>query len=248
MIHDEIQLLPIEQVFPYPKNAKKHSATQVEKICRSIEMTGFDQPIVLDKNKVIIKGHGRWLAGKKLGLTDVPVIILDVSDDIANKARLADNKLAEDAEYDLNLLLEGLNQFQGKDLIDTGYNQDELNNLLEQLAIEEKIFKPKLENTQQFEQSFKENINNTPADTEDEEDDEDADIQPLHTVSEDDYDDVPVSTVRMVQLFLNTETQPKFLLIVEKLHERYKTENTSDCVMSALAELCGLLSIDLGDA
>lgn len=246
MIHDEITLLPISEVTPHPKNAKKHPASQIEKLCRIIALSGFDQPLVVDMNKVIIKGEGRWKACQKLGFTEVPCIMLDVPEDIAQKIRLADNRVAEDGTYDLNLLLESLNQFKGKDLVDTGYNQDDLDKLLGQLAVEAKVFKPM--ETQQFAQSIKENLNHTPGNAEDTADDEDADIQPVQTVSEDDYDDVPVSTVRMVQLFLNTETQPKFLAMIEKLHERYNTENTSDCVMSALAELCGLLSISLGDA
>lgn len=111
----KIELWPIEKVKPYEKNVKIHDKKQVEKIAESIRTFGWDQPIVVDKNGVIIKGHGRTLAAKSLGLEKVPVLVRDdLTEDQVKAARVADNRVAigdidtemlqkELAEIDLDL-------------------------------------------------------------------------------------------------------------------------------------------------
>jgi hypothetical protein len=82
-------------VIPYELNAKTHDAKQVEKIAKSITEFGWDQPIVVDKSGVIIKGHGRHLAAISLGMVKVPVLVRDdLSEDQVRAARLADNRVA----------------------------------------------------------------------------------------------------------------------------------------------------------
>ena len=91
----KIQMWPVEKVTPYERNVKIHDEKQVSKIAESIRRFGWDQPIVVDKNGVIIKGHGRTLAAKKLGLSEVPVLVRDdLSEDEVNAARVADNRVA----------------------------------------------------------------------------------------------------------------------------------------------------------
>ena len=85
----------IQKITPYEKNAKKHDKKQVQQIANSIKEFGFNQPIVIDKENVIIVGHGRFEAAKLLGLTDVPIIQVDLTEDQAKAYRLADNKLNE---------------------------------------------------------------------------------------------------------------------------------------------------------
>lgn len=111
----KIELWPIEKVKPYEKNVKIHDKKQVEKIAESIRTFGWDQPIVVDKDGVIIKGHGRTLAAKSLGLEKVPVLVRDdLTEDQVKAARVADNRVAigdidtemlqkELAEIDLDL-------------------------------------------------------------------------------------------------------------------------------------------------
>lgn len=124
MIDLEIQKWPIDRIVPYENNVKIHDEKQVSKIAESIRRFGWDQPIVVDKNGVIIKGHGRTLAAKKLGLTEVPVLVRsDLSEDEVNAARVADNRVAMgDIDTDalqkelasINLDLDGI--FDAKEL------------------------------------------------------------------------------------------------------------------------------------
>jgi len=91
----KIQKWPIDRVKPYQMNAKIHDAEQIDKIAKSITEFGWDQPIVVDRNGVIIKGHGRRLAAIALGFTEVPVLVrVDLTDTQVRAARLADNRVA----------------------------------------------------------------------------------------------------------------------------------------------------------
>jgi len=91
----KIQKWGIERVIPYELNAKIHDPEQVKRIAKSIAELGWDQPIVVDKNGVIIKGHGRRLAAISLGYKEVPVLVRDdLTPDQVKAARLADNRVA----------------------------------------------------------------------------------------------------------------------------------------------------------
>lgn len=90
-----IAIWDITRIKPYEKNAKVHDADQVQKIAQSIKDFGWDQPIVIDANGVIIKGHGRREAALKLGLKEVPVWIRDdLTPEQVRASRLADNRVA----------------------------------------------------------------------------------------------------------------------------------------------------------
>lgn len=133
----EIVLMPVEDLVPYQQNAKKHPQRQIDVIKRSFKLTMFDQPIVINKrDRSIIKGHGRLEAAIQLGLLEVPVIILDVPVDVANKARLADNQSSLMSENDPDVLLKELMRYE-KDIIDTGYKEDDLEKLLKSLSVDE---------------------------------------------------------------------------------------------------------------
>lgn len=91
----KITVLSIESIFPYDANAKIHDTKQVQKIAKSISQFGWDQPIVVDKDGVIIKGHGRRLAAISLGLKTVPVWVRDdLTPDQVKASRIADNRVA----------------------------------------------------------------------------------------------------------------------------------------------------------
>lgn len=99
-----IENVSISAIKPYSKNAKKHPKEQVEKIMRSIERFGWAQPLVVDKENVLIIGHGRLEAAKKLKMDTVPVLRMEnLSDEEVNALRLADNKLNE-SEWDMELV------------------------------------------------------------------------------------------------------------------------------------------------
>lgn len=100
--------LDIDDVKPYELNAKIHDQKQVEKIAKSIAEFGWDQPIVVDKDNVIIKGHGRRLAAIHLGLTNIPVWVRDdLTEDQVRASRLADNRVAV-GDVDTDLLQQEL--------------------------------------------------------------------------------------------------------------------------------------------
>lgn len=114
--------LPIDQIEPYGKNAKKHPEKQVKQIAASIQEFGFNQPIVVDRDKVIIVGHGRYAAAQYLGLKTVPVLELDIPEDKARAYRLADNKLNE-SEWDMPLVIAELKELS-IELVDlTGFDR-----------------------------------------------------------------------------------------------------------------------------
>lgn len=90
-----IKLVDITEIKPYELNSKIHDDAQVKKIAESIKKFGWDQPIVVDKNNVIIKGHGRRLAAISLELTNVPVWVRDdLTEEQVRASRLADNRVA----------------------------------------------------------------------------------------------------------------------------------------------------------
>lgn len=113
----------LDHIEPYSKNAKKHPKKQIEKIAASIEEFGFNQPIVVDKEGVIIVGHGRYLAALYLGREKAPVLQIDIDEDKAKAYRLADNKLNE-SDWDMELVIQELKRLEGPLLELTGFSSD----------------------------------------------------------------------------------------------------------------------------
>lgn len=100
----DIKLLKINDIKPYDKNPRKNDPA-VDAVANSIKEFGFKQPIVIDKDNVIVAGHTRYRAAKQLKLTDVPCLMADdLTDEQIRAYRLADNKTAELAEWDFDLL------------------------------------------------------------------------------------------------------------------------------------------------
>src|ERR1700722_7544261 len=97
----QISFIAIADLIPAPHNARKHSRAQVRAIARSIEAFGFNAPVLIDKNRQIVAGHGRYEASKLLELTQVPVIFLHhLSETQAKAYQLADNKLSDRSTFD----------------------------------------------------------------------------------------------------------------------------------------------------
>lgn len=122
----------VKDLIPYANNSRTHSAEQVGQIAASIKEFGFNNPILLDGDNGIIAGHGRLLGAEKLGVNKVPTIELKHLTDAQRKAYvIADNKLALNADWDMDLLsleMGGLRD-EGFDLSLTGFNDDELANM-----------------------------------------------------------------------------------------------------------------------
>jgi len=129
----KIQMRPIAEVRPYEQNPRlNHDA--VEAVAESIKRFGFRQPIVVDGDGVIVCGHTRWKAAQKLGLEKAPVhVARDLTPEQIRAYRIADNKTAELAEWNMELLPIELAELQesGIDWSLLGFDQDELAKLLD---------------------------------------------------------------------------------------------------------------------
>jgi len=110
------------QITPYSKNAKKHPNKQLQQIADSVNEFGWQQDIVVDKEGVIIAGHGRYAAYKKHDLPEPPIKVADLTEKQANAYRLADNKLNE-SEWDMPLVIEELKTLEELAPL-TGFDMD----------------------------------------------------------------------------------------------------------------------------
>lgn len=99
----KIVMISPEKLKPYFRNPRNNDKT-VEALVKIIPRVGFNVPIVVDKNMVIIKGHSRWNASRILGLKEVPVIISEASEEQNNKDRILDNAIHELTEWDYDKL------------------------------------------------------------------------------------------------------------------------------------------------
>ena len=125
----KIELWNLERLIPYDKNAREHSTEQVAQIAASITEFGFLNPILVDSNDGIVAGHGRLSAAKELALDVVPVVVLDHLTENQKKAYvLVDNKLAENATWNEDLLAEEIIKLnlQDFDLNILGWSDEEL--------------------------------------------------------------------------------------------------------------------------
>ena len=118
----DIVNVKVKDLKPYEKNAKKHPDEQVEHIANSIKEFGFRQPLVIDANNVVVIGHGRLMAAKKLGMKEVPCVRADDLSEAQIKAlRLADNKTNE-SEWDFGELEKELDELSVEfDMMDFGF-------------------------------------------------------------------------------------------------------------------------------
>lgn len=126
------QVRPVSALKPYEKNARTHSAEQVEQLTRSIREFGFTNPLLIDETDRIIAGHGRLQAALALGMSEVPVIILTGLSEAQRRALiLADNKIALNSGWDLKLLTEELAdlKLEGYDLTLTGFSLEEIDGM-----------------------------------------------------------------------------------------------------------------------
>lgn len=135
----KIKLVSVDELIPYVRNARTHSQDQVAKIAGSIKEFGFTNPILVDGANGIIAGHGRLAAARLLGLKRVPAIELGHLSDAQKRAYIiADNRLALDAGWDLELLRAEFADLQseGFDISLTGFTDKEIAEILEPEVLE----------------------------------------------------------------------------------------------------------------
>jgi len=127
--------IPLADLIPYERNARTHSDLQVSQLARSINEFGFTNPVLVDEQNRVIAGHGRMLAATKLGMPVVPCMVIAGLTDVQRRALiLADNKLAMNAGWDVDLLSSELGslKLEGFDLDMTGFSIEELGALFEE--------------------------------------------------------------------------------------------------------------------
>lgn len=112
----EVQEVAIAVLKPYERNAKQHGADQIDKLIKSIEEFGFLTPCLIDRDHNIIAGHGRVMAARKMGMQTVPCVYIEGLSDAQRKAYiLADNRLGELGEWDMDLVMEELTALDDMD-------------------------------------------------------------------------------------------------------------------------------------
>jgi len=129
----DMKLVPIQELVPYVNNARTHSPTQITKLRSSLREFGFVNPIIVDRDYSVIAGHGRLLAAKEEGFKEVPCVFVDYLSEAQKKAYIiADNRYAEDAGWDEELLRLEIESLQGMefDVGLLGFEAAELNKLL----------------------------------------------------------------------------------------------------------------------
>lgn len=192
----DIKYFSPEELIPYNNNPRKN--LNVDKVANSLKEFGFQQPIVVDKGMVVIVGHTRLEASKKIGLKEVPVLIADIPPEKAKAYRITDNRLNQDSSWDYKLL-----NFEMGDLMDNHYDLNHLG--FDETEIEKIVaFVPTFEKANDLVEEITEDIQ------------------------------APMSQVRMVQLFLNSENEPLFKKMVENLQKLYGTANMTDTIYRAI--------------
>ena len=131
-IVQKVEQWPLDRLIPYARNSRTHSAEQISQIAASIQQFGFVNPILVGDDNVIIAGHGRLLAAQQLGMEQLPVIVLGHLGETQRRALIiADNKLAEGAGWDEEILRMDLTALQDLDfdLDILGFADDEIDEL-----------------------------------------------------------------------------------------------------------------------
>ena len=186
----EIKNTAIDTIKPYEKNPRKNEKA-IEKVAESLSEFGWQQPIVVDEDFIVLAGHTRLSAAKALGFSEVPVYVAKGLSEAQKKSyRIADNKTSEYAEWDKDLLTL------------TAFSLDEI---------------------AKFSDDF--------LDWEDSEENEEEEID-----HDDLLKDLNSAHVKMVLLYLNTETEPVFREMSEKLQEHFGTENLSDTIFKVVED------------
>lgn len=127
----QVKTVSIDKIKPYENNPRNNDDA-VDAVANSIKEFGWQQPIVVDNGGVIIAGHTRYKAAKKLGYKEVPIVVADkLTEEQVNAYRLADNKVGELAEWDDAELSEELNKILDINMADFGFKDEPISNVLD---------------------------------------------------------------------------------------------------------------------
>jgi len=206
-----------------PKNARTHNERNLDAITASLQQFGWRSVIVANKaTKVVLSGNGRLAAARELKQAKVPVLFVNASDEQASAYAIADNRSAELAEWDDEMLASLLQDLQSVgteigETINVGFSDDEMDALLASVDVdveEVAIAEPEPRDTSKLPVNQE-----VTADTE-------------GLVAE----KMPTSNVRLVQLFLDDSNIEEFNLAVRKLATHHKTDNVTDTVRTVVMQ------------
>lgn len=136
----KIEYVKLSDLKAYDKNARMHSEQQILQVMNSISEFGFTNPVLIDDNNVLIAGHGRSMAAERLGMFEVPAIrLVGLSEDKRKALRIADNQIALNSTWDMDLLAQEIQDLQLADYdIDIlGFSDEEIDSLLNGLSDDE---------------------------------------------------------------------------------------------------------------
>lgn len=202
----KIEQINLSEIRPYEFNPRKNEKA-IEKVAASLSEFGWKQPIVVDEQNVVLAGHTRLAAAISLNYEVAPVVVADGLTDAQKAAyRIADNKTAEYSEWDKDLL------------------QKEFARLME-LDADLTSTSFSLEDIAGFSEDFLE------WDDDDEFENEESEASEENLLGE-----INSAHVKMVLIYLNTETEPVFREMAEKLQERFGTENLSDTIFKVVED------------
>lgn len=202
----KVEEINISEIKPYEFNPRKN-AKAIEKVAASLREFGWKQPIVVDEQNVVLAGHTRLAAAIALNYEVAPVVVADGLTDAQKAAyRIADNKTAEYSEWDKDLL------------------QKEFARLME-LDADLTSTSFSLEDIAGFSEDFLE------WDDDDEFENEESEASEENLLGE-----LNSAHVKMVLIYLNTETEPVFREMSEKLQEHFGTENLSDTIFKVVED------------
>jgi len=128
------------ELMPYARNSRTHSEQQVAQIAAAIREFGWTNPILIKSDNTVIAGHGRLMAAKEIGMLKVPCIVLDnLSDEQCRALVIADNKLALNAGWDMDILISELSELKDLDFDFEiiGFSDEELNSIINGLYEED---------------------------------------------------------------------------------------------------------------
>jgi len=202
----KIEQINLSEIKPYEFNPRKNEKA-IEKVAASLSEFGWKQPIVVDEQNVVLAGHTRLAAAISLNYEVAPVVVADGLTDAQKAAyRIADNKTAEYSEWDKDLL------------------QKEFARLIE-LDADLTSTSFSLEDIAGFSEDFLEW-----------DDDDEFENEESETSEENLLGELNSAHVKMVLIYLNTETEPVFREMAEKLQERFGTENLSDTIFKVVED------------
>lgn len=135
MSKPQIQNKPLGQLKPYEKNSRTHTEENIAQIAKSIKKWGWTMPILVDENDVIMAGHARYEAAKKIGLKEAPCLtVSDWSDEQKKSYVIADNKLALNSGWDYELLASEIEELKAMDfdVAALGFGEAELDSIFKE--------------------------------------------------------------------------------------------------------------------